>query len=360
MALGNIAEASKAFWDAIKYDPQACESYYELSIMIETTEEAEKLLQSIKKVKTTQMKPATKSFIEFATSNCFHKLENYDQAAKHLLAANKAKLKAYPSNANYFQRLIANSLSKIEPAEGIKINSHCGKKRIFIVGMPRSGSTLLETILSMNPAIKDLGESSSLNKAITNFKQQPERQLLKQNFDDFYSEADHASEHQITYTIDKHLYNFIYINWIARLMPEARIIHCQRNPLDNILSMYRSNLMAGNNYTSSLEDAAEILIAQEKAMRIHKKIHPDKIFTFNYDNFVNSPEENLSRLLKWLKLEFKNNYLFPEKSVRSINTASVMQARKPINNKSVGSWKNYKNLLQPALKILQESGIQVE
>ena len=140
-------------------------------------------------------------------------------------------------------------------------------------------------------------------------------------------------------------------------MPAGKIIHCRRNPMDNILSMYRSNLTAGNNYTSSLEDSARVLIAQEKAMQIQKDRHPEKIFTFDYDQFVYEPEINLRKLLGWLDLEFNDSYLHPEKSTRSVNTASVMQARKPISSKSVSGWKDYENLLKPALEIMQKCGL---
>ena len=96
------------------------------------------------------------------------------------------------------------------------------------------------------------------------------------------------------------------------------------------------------------------------AMQIQKKRYPEKIFTFDYDQFVHAPEENLRKLLEWLELEPNESYLHPEKSTRSINTASVMQARKPISNKSVGGWKNYENLLKPALEIFQKCGIKIE
>ena len=167
-----------------------------------------------------------------------------------------------------------------------------------------------------------------------------------------------SSQHK--HTTDKQLNNFIYIKWIVTHMPAAKIIHCCRNPMDNILSMHRSNLVAGNNYTSNLEDAAKVLVAQEQAMQIQKKRYPDKIFTFDYDQFVNAPEVKLQKLLGWLNLEFNESYLHPENSTRSVNTSSVMQARKPISNKSVGGWKSYKKLLEPALRILQLNGINIE
>ena len=95
-------------------------------------------------------------------------------------------------------------------------------------------------------------------------------------------------------------------------------------------------------------------------MRIHKDKHTKSIFTFDYDKFVNSPKKNISSLLEWLSLEFEETYLHPENSTRDVNTASVMQARKPISNKSVGTWKNYKNILKPALEILKEYNIAIE
>ena len=101
------------------------------------------------------------------------------------------------------------------------------------------------------------------------------------------------------------------------------------------------------------------LIAQEQVMEFHKKRCPNSIFTFDYDQFVNATEVSLRKLLRWLDLEFDYNYLHPEKSTRCVNTASVMQARRSISNASVGGWEKYYDLLKPALKIFQDSGIEV-
>ena len=116
--------------------------------------------------------------------------------------------------------------------------------------------------------------------------------------------------------------------------------------------MYKSNLVSGNNYTSSLEEATKALIEHEKLMKNCKKVFPNKIFTFYYDAFVNNPRDCLTPLLEWLNLDWNEYYLHPEKTIRTIKTASFMQARNPINNKSVDGWMNYKSLLTPAIKIL--------
>ncbi|WP_186479896.1 tetratricopeptide repeat-containing sulfotransferase family protein [Synechococcus sp. NOUM97013] len=360
MALAQTEEAKKYLFDSIACNTQECEAYFALSQIIETAKDAEGLIESTKQIKTSHLTPRTRTFIEFALSNCLHKLKKYDQAAKHLKAANYNKLTVFPSDASRLQQAIALSISRSDPTEKSAINTNYGKDRIFIIGMPRSGSTLLETILSMNPKIKDLGESRSLEKAIAKIQQQKGCKSDHQDLNEVYSQLEPINNTQHKYTTDKQLYNFIYINWITAHMPSAKIIHCRRNPMDNILSMYRSNLTTGNNYTANLEDSAKVLVAQEKAIQINKKRYPEKIFTFDYDQFVNAPEDNLRKLLRWLDLDFDDNYLHPEKSTRSVNTASVIQARKPIRNKSVGGWKNYETLLKPALKLIQESGVKID
>ena len=174
---------------------------------------------------------------------------------------------------------------------------------------------------------------------------------------DAYIENTRQIHAKHTHSVDKNLYNFCLTEAIVRAMPSARIIHCRRNPLDNILSMLRSNLKAGNNYTSDPIDAAKFLINQEELMNKNKHKYSANIATFDYDAFASNPETVLRPLVDWLGLEWDNRYLHPEKNQRLINTASVIQARQPINNKSVGGWANYRELLRPAEAILRESGL---
>ena len=354
IARGQTREAKKILWDAISFNTQEYQAYYALSTMLDTEEEAKELAKSITSVQSTRLCPLKKSFVAFSLSNCFHKIKSYDQASEQLRLANENKLKILPSSEDTLQREIKCSLLTPEVQQAKPIESDSGKKRIFIVGMPRSGSTLLETILSMNPKIKGLGESRSLQKAIAKFRQATKYSSKQKNLNELYSQLEPINDREIDYTIDKNLYNFLHIKWIAEFMPASKIIRCRRHPMDNILSMFRSNLMTGNNYTSCLEDAANILIAQEKSMQIHKESYPRNIFTFEYDKFVDTPKTKLLELLEWLNLDFTPFYLYPEKSTRSITTASAVQARKPINNNSVGSWRNYEKLLKPALAIIQE------
>ncbi|WP_114993779.1 tetratricopeptide repeat-containing sulfotransferase family protein [Synechococcus sp. UW179A] len=357
MAEGNVKEAKKALLDAIDSNPSESAAYYELSVMISTTEEAVELLKIAKSIEMKKLDPKNKMFAQFTLSNCFHTIEDFKSASQHLKIANEYKLSVHPSNVNQLKNLIEKNFTQKTYTSKVQINTQCGKGRIFIVGMPRSGSTLLETILSTNPDIQDLGEVRSLAKAIRNFQEHTKNNLNKPNLCELYSQQIPLRSNKLKYTVDKNLYNFIYTGWIIHHMPSAKIIHCRRHPMDNILSMYRSNLLAGNNYTSNLQDTARILIMQEILMQNYKEIHPQSIFSFDYDEFVREPKTQLLKLLEWLNLEYNESYLHPENSKRIVSTASVMQVRKPISNKSVGGWKNYKKLLKPAQNILDAAGI---
>ena len=172
-----------------------------------------------------------------------------------------------------------------------------------------------------------------------------------------YTKAADEPLKKFTHSVDKNLYNFRFAEAINRSMPAAKIIHCRRKPLYNVLSVLRSNLSAGNNYTADPADGAKFIIHQQELLSPLKETAGNQIFTFDYDNFTNSPENQARELINWIGLQWNDHYLHPEQSGRSINTASVIQARRPISNRSVGGWNNYKELLKPAEAVLRESGL---
>ena len=262
-----------------------------------------------------------------------------------------------PSNADILIKSIQAIADTLTANEIATSGKHCDQ--IFIVGMPRSGSTLLSAILNTNHLIKDLGESMALPKAIKAFLSHNISSKEK-HLEHFYADCIDEEMPGGSITVDKQLYNFKHCQIVVNHMPGAKIIHATRNPLDNILSMLRANLMAGNNFTASAEDSAKVIIEQEKLMRTFKKIFPRRIYTYSYDQLVNDPRTETQKLLAWLGFDWSESYLDFHKGKQIINTASVMQARKPISNKSVGGWKNYSSLLEPARQLLLESNLFAE
>ena len=151
------------------------------------------------------------------------------------------------------------------------------------------------------------------------------------------------------------MYNYLYAGIISNEIPNSKIIHCYRNPLDNILSIYRAHFTQGNQYSSSLIDCAIVYLNQEEVMKKYKTRFRSQIYDLNYDSLVQNPEEEIKSLISWLGWKWRDEYLSPHLNPRKVFTASKVQVRSPINSKSVGGWKNYKNILKPSIEILTQT-----
>ena len=217
--------------------------------------------------------------------------------------------------------------------------------------MPRSGSTLLESILSINKNVDDLGEINFLEESFIEQKEIDQKLTLAE----LYWKKANNHKNKLTTTTNKFLYNYQYTGIIASRIPNIKIIHCYRNPLDNILSIHRAHFGRGNEYSSSLVDCARVYLDQEEIMSKYKNKFRSKIYDLNYDSLVSNPNKEIKSLINWLGWEWKESYLSPHLNPRSVSTASNVQVRSPINSKSIGGWKNYKDMLRPAIQILTQT-----
>jgi len=113
--------------------------------------------------------------------------------------------------------------------------------------------------------------------------------------------------------------------------------------------------VGGNEYSSSLVDSANVYLDQDEIMTEHKNRYRSKIYDLNYDLLVSYPNKEIKSLISWLGWEWDNKYLSPHLNLRSVSTRSRIEVRSPINSKSIGGWKNYKDMLKPAIEILTQT-----
>ena len=347
--LGNLKEAEISFRKAIALNPNLVKAYYSLSRIKYSDEN--KIWQDLIFSENILIKKSKKDQVSiyFTRANILHKEKNYKESAKYLKLANKLKLAIRPSKSD---NLIDKSKALLIESDKKDFNKKAEKnycENIFVVGMPRSGSTLVESILSMNNDVCDLGEINFLEESFKEYENSKE----DMNFAELYLKKVN-SKTNFKITTNKNLYNYLYTGLIASQIPNAKIIHCFRNPLDNILSIYRTNFKRGNEYSSSLVDCAGIYLDQEKVMKKYKNRFPSKIYDLNYDSLVTNPNQEIKSLIKWLGWEWDDSYLSPHLNTRSVSTASNIQVRSPINSRSIGGWKNYKEMLKPAIEIITQ------
>ena len=349
--LGKLKEAEFSYRKAIELNPNYAEAYFSLSLLKYSGENKIWKNQLFSKSFLNHKSKKDQINIYFARANILHKEKNYENSSKYLKLANQLKLILHPSNSD---SLIKQSKALLTESIQQEINQKENTKSeesIFIVGMPRSGTTLLESILSINPGISDLGESEILQESFKDYKKSNQ----ELNLGERYLEKIKEYKQQSNSTTNKNLYNYMYVGIIANKIPNAKIIHCYRNPLDNILSIYRANFSQGIRYSSSLIDCANVYLDQEEIMSIYKSRFKTKIYDFNYDSLVLDSKKEIKSLISWLGWKWSDAYLSPHLNQRTIYTASSVQVRSPINSKSVGGWRNYKDMLKPSIEILTKT-----
>lgn len=309
------------------------------------------IFRNLKNLYECQAELASEWKANFILAKCYEDIGDYEKASRCLEVANNLKL-------NHFKSCSSLQIQRDQASRNLIFAGHqspANKPRysgfIFIVGMPRCGSTLLETMLSSTPGCKDLGETSAFLTAIKTCTHSirngviVDRKTQELCRDTYLSQV--RTDTATIYT-DKMLYNYRNVNFIHHCLPGAKVIHVHRNPLDNILSIYKADFAKGNRYSSSLKDCATVYHSYQVLMDHWKALYPDTVYDMSYDKMVTDPQTETKKLLHWLGIAWSEDILSPEKSQRRIQTASIIQARKPISNKSVGRWRKYANMLQPA------------
>ena len=351
--VGYLEKSKESLRKSLIIDSNFALAYYALS-RFPFSKEDQDLYDNLFKLNIQQIKSSKdKINILFAKSNLLHKGKNFLESSKYLKEANDLKLKLYNSSADKLierskEYLIKTSKFELNVPNNFEKTEEC----IFIVGMPRSGSTLTESILSLNDKSFDLGERPLIENAFQ--KNCDSLNNLEGQLSIYQLYLDERNKFVNTGCIstDKYLYNYIYLGFILSNFPSAKVIHSFRNPLDNILSIYRSHFSEGVRFSSSLRDCARVYVDHMLTIKEYQRRFPLKIFPFNYDLLVTNPETEIRNLISWLNWDWDDIYLSPHLVHRNIKTASVIQARSPINSNSIGGWKNYKNILEPAINEL--------
>ena len=290
----------------------------------------------------------SKIYAAFAISNILHKQRKFKESSKYLKIANDESLiyKKSDLSLKIKQTELYRSL-KVKNSEKKYSKDPCNY--VFIVGMPRSGSTLLENILSLNSKVIDMGEVNFLEESINQIKDH------KSVYDLYKKKVIDQFKSSLIYT-DKNLFNYMYCPIISNYFPNAKIINCMRNPLDNILSIYRANFL-NQSFSFSLPDISNLYINYFETMENYKVKYSESIYNYSYEELIKNPKDVIPEIINWLNWDWDDKYLSPHENKRNVFTASSAQIRKKFYSSSIGIWKEYKELLDPVIEIIKTNKI---
>ncbi len=244
---------------------------------------------------------------------------------------------------------------------------------VFIVGLPRAGSTLVERILGSHSALTAAGELRDLALAVVEAarrqgggKAQSRRELIAASaqldpadLGREYLDRARASGAPATRFIDKMPLNFLYCGLISRALPGARIVHVHRHPLAACYAMYKTLFEDAYPFSYDLEELGRYFLAYHRLMAHWRRDNPDVIYDLRYESLIADPEGETRRLLAFLGLDWEEACLQFHASPQPTTTASAAQVRRPIYDTSVSQWTHYRQQLSGLARLLAAGGIDV-
>lgn len=294
--------------------------------------------------------------LHFALFKAYEDLRDYKKAFHHLKAGNDLKRQtiSYDSSAN---KATVDNIIKTYGAGITKAFAGKGCKSarpIFIVGMPRSGTTLTEQIISSHPDVYGAGELTAMNlvdKQFSSMKPENAAAMGQAYIDAVVERYPEAGKSR--HFTDKMPGNFIRIGQIVATLPDAKIIHCRRDSIDTCLSCYKQMFARGQHWSYTLEELAEQYKVYEDLMAHWRKVFPGRFLEVDYEDTVNNLEKQARRMIEFIGLPWNDACLLPHKQKRNVMTASKTQVIKPVYKTSVKGWKRYEKELQPLIKGLK-------
>ena len=374
---GNIAVATRQFEVALKLDPERATAHfrYTRSKKFKAGKATSRYEQQLRRLLVNPNRcEGHRLHLHFALAKVLDDTGHYDEAWENYDAANRLK-------AGHSRSSRSGKIAPSSSIEGLAIDCERWLTRefferrqavgspsrlpIFIVGMPRSGTTLTEQILSSHPDVAGAGELDHINRVRHDILSRPsestdsrkEREadsyakvLTKAPLSCFFGHAEGYLEVLRGYqgsgsrVTDKMPTNFIYLGLIALLFPNATVIHCRRDPMDVLTSCYCQNLNAP---FCDLDQLVDYHRNYRRMMRHWDRVLPLRIHTIDYESMVEDPQRQTSRLLEHCGLPWNEKCMNFHANARAVHTPSKWQVRQPMYSTSVQKWRRFEKHLEP-------------
>lgn len=356
--IGKFNEAAKIFQQAIITNPNSAESYHNLSYLTDLSKYDAIVSNMNMLYANDNLDLSDRSLICLALAKVHENQGNTKDFFNFLHQGNALRKKelGYSIQESITEvealKKIFSPYDKIQKLQSTKLSN---KRVIFILGMPRSGTTLVEQIISSHKSVYGAGELKTLTRLvkplINNFIEDDTKgvsqkaiSFIQKEYDDSLIDLNFPEK----IVTDKLPLNFLYIGFILTSFPNAKIIHLKRDPVATCWSNYRCSFTSrANGYSYDFDDLIKFYLLYQDLMKFWNDLYPNKIYELSYENLTENQEKETQKLLEYCNLEWDENCLNFHQNKRSVQTASRAQVRKKMYQGSSEDWKKYWTHLQP-------------
>lgn len=375
--IGEIDRAEQVLEECLRIDPRYWKAYLSRAHLRRQRPESNHISELRSRLEITGGDPAATLFVNLALSKELEDCGEYEEAFQRLVDGKAAWRRERPAYSTRDDEELFNALVDACP-RGVPATAGCNSQEpIFIIGLPRTGTTLVERIVSSHSQVLSAGELQNFSVALkraTGSTTPPvldldvvartrSRDLDWKALGESYIASTRPGTGSTPRFIDKLPHNFLYAGYIAAALPNARIICLRRHPMDSCLSNFRQlfALRAPHlEYSFGLMDTARYYVLFDRMMRAWKERMPGRILELQYEDVVDNIEGNARRLLEFCGLPWEEACVRFEENPAPVATASAVQVREPVNRRAVGRWKRYESQLQPVREVLESAGIAVD
>jgi tetratricopeptide (TPR) repeat protein len=354
---GDLEAAIESYKQALKIKPDYAEVYRNLSNIHRYKEHDEYFLKMQSLCQSSSVSDEQRCHLNFALSKASEDLNEVGQSFNYLKIGNELRKKILSYDIKKDIELFS-QLKKSYPSIALQsVVESSDLKPIFILGMPRSGTTLVEQIVSSHSEVTGAGELSYVSK----FGGPTARGAIKPNakmildFRQRYLEALKKRSDGRSIVTDKMPQNFLYVGLIFSAFPDAKVIHVNRDPAATCWSNYKHYFIDKElGYCYDLDDTVTYFGLYTDLMQFWLGHYGDRIYNLNYDNLTINQDDETRKLIEYLELEWENDCLSPQHNKRRVRTASQQQVRQKVYQGSSQQWRKFEPYLNGAFDQLTE------
>ena len=365
--IGETDKAVEAYNKAIFYNPEYGDAYWSLA-NLKTYEFSNQQIELMKAAYEAQSINKTENLAQicFALGKAFESRQDIEPSFNFYQLGNNIKKTIEPYSSHEVEQLTERNKAFFSQGQLTTISKDNDQiVPIFIVGLPRSGSTLLEQILSSHSAVdgtKELPDIMAIARQLGNRKKKQDQDLYPNSLADL-SEAQRIDignkyiencahlRNGAPYFIDKMPNNFLHIGLIKAILPQAKIIDARRLPVATGFSCFKQLFAVGQSFSNDIEDIKHYYQNYLAMMDFWQQEYHEDILTVQYEKVIENTEESVKKLLAFIGLSFEESCLSFYENNRAVATASAEQVRQPINKKGLNAWKPYSKYLKPLIEL---------
>ena len=365
---GNFKQAGEYYAAVMKQQPDYTQAHFSYAQIHKYRDRSDPHLEQMLELSGSRnLQPGQRTQLAFALAKAFEDIGDYAAAFEHLKTGNDLRKAGFVYDIESDRALIESIIRCFnhEAMSRVKVHSEDSNRPIFIVGMPRSGTSLVEKIIASHSDVYGAGELDYIFALGTRLflKRSADFQFGRLDaypgsaFEEFgktYLQQIRALNDEAGRVTDKMPFNMMMVGLIKLVLPNARIIHCVRDARDTCLSIYKQNFTTGNyRFAYDLKTIAQFHNEYEKLMRHWHAVIPGSVYDVSYEALTHDPDTEIRKLLAACDLDWQQGCLDFNKTEGVVRTASAYQARQPMYTSSVRLWEKYLPFIQPLLDELK-------